>query len=123
MIAVEHSANSNANTKRLPGRPWPKGVSGNPGGRPKGTAALRSKLNGAARQIVDALLDALKDPDGRVRLEAIKIAFAYLYGKPSETAAPPLVEEPAPDDDAEDLTPEQAAAILEADSARRAHGT
>jgi hypothetical protein len=111
--SIELSKNSAVTRPRV-GRPWPKGFSGNSGGRPKGVAALRSKLNGSAQQIIKALLAALNDSDGRVRLEAIKIAFAYLYGKPSEQPAPPLVEEPAPPSDPDDeLTPEQAAALLE----------
>ena len=55
------------------------GVSGNPGGRPKGIAAL-------ARQHTDKALDVLvagmEDDDSRVRIAAAKELLDRGYGKP-----------------------------------------
>lgn len=74
-------AQNSAPVQRV-GRPFPKGTSGNPGGRPKGIRALRERLEAHAEALEDALLSALEDDDPRVRLDAVKLAFSYLYGKP-----------------------------------------
>ncbi|MFT4046957.1 MAG: DUF5681 domain-containing protein [Solimonas sp.] len=47
--------------QRKPGRPWPKGTSGNPKGRPKGSGlsgALRAAIADRADGIVDTLVRA-----------------------------------------------------------------
>lgn len=63
-------------------RPWVKGQSGNPGGRPK-NAVLRAMLEPHRRKMVATLLQLMRhaDKDG-TRLEAVKVMLAYLDGKP-----------------------------------------
>jgi hypothetical protein len=61
-----------------------KGVSGNPGGRPKGLQGFREWLEGTREQRQSALIQLLASEDERVRLEALKHADAYDYGKPSQ---------------------------------------
>lgn len=69
------------------GRPFPKGKSGNPSGRPKRTAeqqdameALRG-LSGRAVAVVEGLLtDKTASPS--LRLKAAEIVFERCYGKP-----------------------------------------
>lgn len=75
-----NTENSKRNTAGL--RPWTKGVSGNPGGRPK-SAVLRAMLEPHRRKMVATLLHLMRsaDKDG-VKLEAVKVMLAYLDGKP-----------------------------------------
>ena len=56
-----------------------KGVSGNPGGRPKGIAA---KAREHADKAIDVLAAALDDGDSRVRIAAAKELIDRGYGKP-----------------------------------------
>lgn len=60
-------------------KPWPKGVSGNPGGRPKGIAAKAREHTDAA---LDVLTEALADEDSRVRVTAAKEILDRGWGKP-----------------------------------------
>jgi hypothetical protein len=60
------------------GIPWPKGVSGNPGGRPKGIAA---KAREHGDRALEVLSNALEDPDPRTRIAAAKEILDRGYGK------------------------------------------
>lgn len=46
--------------RRVPGRPFPKGVSGNPGGRPKGLAERVRALTGEGEEIIRLMLSVLR---------------------------------------------------------------
>lgn len=67
-----------ANQQQI-GRPFPKGVSGNPGGRPKGIAA---KAREHADKAVEVLVAGMADNDARVRIAAAKEILDRGYGKP-----------------------------------------
>lgn len=56
-----------------------KGVSGNPGGRPKGIAA---KAREHADKAVEVLVAGMSDADGRIRVAAAKEILDRGYGKP-----------------------------------------
>lgn len=60
-------------------RPFPKGVSGNPGGRPKGIAA---KAREHADRAIEVLAEALADADPKVRIAAADKILDRGYGKP-----------------------------------------
>lgn len=74
----------NSASERPRGRPFPPGVSGNPGGRPKGLREFREALDAAGvdELMLQVLVDALKHTDIRVRLEALDRVAAYKYGRP-----------------------------------------
>jgi HEAT repeat protein len=69
---------SEPQNRALAGR-FPKGVSGNPGGRPKGIAAIAREHTDKA---VAVLVDALVDDDKRVAVTAAKELLDRGYGKP-----------------------------------------
>jgi hypothetical protein len=73
-------------SKRLIGKPFQKGRSGNPAGRPKGsgTAEIKALLRPHDRLLVQKLKDLLSHEEGKVQMEALKLAFAYRWGKPTE---------------------------------------
>ncbi len=65
--------NNGETTTRIIGRPFPKGVSGNPGGRPKGLARyVRELVGDDGRRIADFMLEVLDDETERTetRLKA-----------------------------------------------------
>ncbi len=62
--------------------PFAKGRSGNPGGRPKGSAEVRAlarAMTGRAFEEIERM--AFTGSDDRVKLEAIKIILDRGYGK------------------------------------------
>lgn len=95
------------------GTPWPKGVSGNPGGftkeRRRSVARFRKMCRKYTKQALAALVAALSEPGERV--PAAKVLLEYAYGKPDAALMDAAERRAVP-------TPEEAAAA----SARlRAH--
>lgn len=82
---------------RVVGKPFPKGVSGNPGGRPKLVKEFQDWLREHAYpQAQEALLKCLQDDDGRVRIAAVREVYDRMFGKPrqpivGEDGAPPVL--------------------------------
>jgi len=76
------SQNTSGN-RRPPGAAplWVKGVSANPGGRPK-SAVLRAMLEPHRRDMVATLLHLMRAAKDATRLEAVKLMLAYLDGRP-----------------------------------------
>lgn len=64
--------------KTVVGRPFQPGQSGNPGGRPKGIAAIARAHTDKA---VDVLVQAMDEEDPRVRVAAAKEILDRGYGK------------------------------------------
>ena len=67
--------------RKPPGRPFPKGTSGNPGGRPKEAREVVEAL----RLFGDEMVAQLKKLVRKGNIEAIKVSMAYAYGKPVDT--------------------------------------
>ena len=61
------------------GKGWLPGQSGNPGGRPKGIAALAREHKDKALAV---LVEAMDDADGRVRIAAAREVLDRGFGKP-----------------------------------------
>jgi hypothetical protein len=80
---AENSKRS-AKKQRGPGRPFPKGKSPNPGGRPKVAAELRELAREHTERALQVIVAALDDDDARVRIAAAKELLDRGYGKPSQ---------------------------------------
>lgn len=81
-----------ANKQKSP--PWPKGVSGNPRGRPKKTAearAVESLARASSAAALDTVLSIMRSGDGdRVRLAAALAVIERGIGKAGEVLADPV---------------------------------
>ena len=80
------AANSTKSAQRGPGRPFVKGQSGNPKGRPKQTQEQKDALEmirKLAPQAVERLREILEDPRVKTSdlLRAIEIVFDRTFGK------------------------------------------
>jgi hypothetical protein len=105
-----HAQNSG---KTAPGRPFPPGMSGNPGGRPKGLAAMtRELVGGDGRAIAAFWVETMQDPENplRLRLEASKLLAERGWGRSGSGdlpipvgLAPPLLDEKRIDRATEEL--------------------
>lgn len=95
---VEDAQIQSQNTKRPRGRPWTKGVSGNPGGRPKNNHTsifnlLEKRLEelapGSDKTVKDAvvtgILAILLDRKDKHYAAILKEVSDRLYGKPKES--------------------------------------
>ena len=113
----EHPKNPNPKTAHLK-PPWPKGVSGNPGGRPKNRSilkALRRLLGKPASELTKKDLDKITVADLlaiQAVVHATKGRSAYfreimgqLHGRPAIK-----IEHKSADDESGSLTPEEASA-------------
>jgi len=72
----ENSVKSFANLK-----PFQRGVSGNPGGKPKGED-VRSLARKNTRRAMERIVELIDDEDPRVALMAAKEVLDRAYGKP-----------------------------------------
>jgi len=81
----------NSGAERPRGRPFPPGVSGNPGGRPKGLREFREALEAAdaPQLMIQALLRGLTHEDVEIALAAYDRTAAYLYGRPGALESVP----------------------------------
>ena len=67
------------------GRPFKKGVSPNPGGKPKELAGLREKIRGHGDELVDYLLDLARNAETEnTRVAAIRELLDRGFGKPTQ---------------------------------------
>jgi hypothetical protein len=110
---MSHSENKDAAQAKYGNLiPYVKGQSGNPGGRPKGNAALRHKC----RELTDELIERLRvlargaDNDA-ASVAAIKLLLAYGHGAPESK---PLEDDDAQESQGGKVTPIAALKALDA---------
>jgi hypothetical protein len=77
------------------GRPFPKGVSGNPGGRPKGLVRRIREQTGDGEELVEYMLGVFRDEgeSTKTRVEAASWLADRGFGRPQQTT---LIEEAEP---------------------------
>lgn len=78
------AGDSKPERKNGPGRPFKKGVSGNPGGMPKAIADVRRKLRDLLPDATAALAELLEHHDGKVRIMAVREVYDRTMGKPTQ---------------------------------------
>lgn len=85
-ILDEHAQISRRSAR---GRPFAPGVSGNPGGRPRGFASYIREQTGEGRELVDFALGVLRDDTapGRSRLDALRWLADRGFGRVPELGA------------------------------------
>lgn len=68
------------------GRPWPKGVSGNPGGRPREVGHVRELARQHTETAIKTLVEIATDPGqpGRARVAAAEALLNRAWGKPPQ---------------------------------------
>jgi hypothetical protein len=116
-MSEQHDNPGDADSRRKALKPWPKGVSGNPGGRRRKSTADRQIENLAREASADAFntvrgLMTSADSD-RTRLAAALAIIERAHGKPGE-----LLAEPVESPEATTLA-EQAQAVMQAALAGR----
>lgn len=65
------------------GHRFPRGVSGNPGGRPAGYGAMRDAARAHTDAALSVLVEALDDDDARIRIVAATALLDRGWGRPS----------------------------------------
>ena len=122
-MSDEVESSTPAAPRRVVGKPWPKGVSGNPGGRPKGVAAYIREQTKDCQELVDRLIKVARGETGasqRDQNEAMKILLERGLGRPTETVLTGEIGTPAADALLEQLTPEDVTALARQAKAKAA---
>ena len=71
--------------KKVIGRPFPKGRSGNPHGRPKLAKPLRERMRQwVTSKGLDTLIQIAEDPTHKDQLAALKLLLEHAIGKPPQ---------------------------------------
>ena len=87
---MQNITENSIETAKVVGKPFPKGVSGNPGGRPRGLAAYVRESTGNGQEMVDLMTSIMRGetidgaaPRIRDRMDAASWLADRAFGKPT----------------------------------------
>ena len=81
---VSKAASSDASPPlRVIGRPWSKGESGNPNGRPKSPVDIAALAREHGPRCIQVAAELLENPDPRIRLAALVALLDRGFGRPA----------------------------------------
>ena len=87
---MQSTSENSIETAKVVGKPFPKGVSGNPGGRPRGLAAYVRESTGNGQEMVDLMTSVMRGetidgtkPRIKDRMDAASWLSDRAFGKPS----------------------------------------
>ena len=83
-MASEKDADNSAITVKPIGRPFPKGVSGNAGGRPRLEAGVRELAQSHTMEAMQRLVALTQSEDERVAIVAIRYLLDRGWGSPKQ---------------------------------------
>lgn len=116
--------NSGRTAVRVPGRPFPKGVSGNPGGRPRGFVHAIREATNDGDELVQFMLSVLRGEVAGTRLRDRVEAATWLadrgFGRPAPAESPGRAEDERIS--LETLTRHRTGVVSQSQSARRLRG-
>lgn len=80
------AGNSNKNSNKAWGKPFEKGKSGNPSGRPKMSEDAKAMLKAATSDAVKLLVDTLNNPEEKTetRVRCAETVLDRVYGKANQ---------------------------------------
>lgn len=81
---AKNDADNSAITVKPIGRPFPKGVSGNAGGRPKLEAGVRELAQSYTMEAMQRLVELTQSEDERVAIVAIRYLLDRGWGTPKQ---------------------------------------
>ena len=121
---MDQAAGNSAGTVQVVGRPFPRGVSGNPSGRPKGASGLASYIKARTddgREIADFMMDVMRGDkiEGRApktveRMEAARWLADRAWGRAIQQQSDIKVDQHKPDQRLSTYSLEQLNALLDA---------
>jgi hypothetical protein len=85
---VSNAASSDASPPlRVIGRPWVKGESGNPNGRPKSPVDIAELARQYGPRCIEVAVELLDDADPRIRLAALIALLDRGFGRPAQAVS------------------------------------
>jgi hypothetical protein len=91
---AQNSEQQPSSRRRGPGRPFPKGTSGNPGGRPKEVRHVQELARAHTLEAIETLVDVMQNSKlDRARVAAAEAILNRAWGRASQSMAVTAAED------------------------------